>query len=379
MTHHDLFRALSPNMSHWYHEITLKKNMRIFYIRIECFNESIDQGRSFEQQNIEILDCFFKRLSVLSESGGVICINGGSYNISVQFSTFYNCSSNQKGGAIFFVSLNCNLRMICANKCYAGTNYHFSLLKASIDCQIDYISLSSCSYQTKGNSPMALELGNQFMDNCNDSMNNAVQVSGIEITNPTSFLANYCTFSINNASQYVCIWFWNNPGKIKYSNINNNNSPSGHGIIYSYGGFPKMQYCIFDSNQNTLFSTVSGLLEVSDCSISHIGLIFTYTPVTTSNSSIDKKPTYQIEFFSSRYCIADNPIIHKTLENTLIETPIVSNHETPTNSIFNTPIDSIPRTYDENQKIYYECSLRVGIMRNISVIFGLIILFAQIF
>ena len=85
-----------------------------------CENESIDQGRSYVDKNINTSNCFFSRSSSYSGNSGVICVKGGSYSMNVNYSIFYNCVCSQNGGAIYFSSSNSCLRMICANSCSCG-------------------------------------------------------------------------------------------------------------------------------------------------------------------------------------------------------------------------------------------------------------------
>ena len=104
---------------------------------------------------------------------------------------------------------------------------------------------------------------------------------------------------------------------MSYANIVHNNSPSDHGVVYVYGANPKMMYCIFQDNQNTLFCVRSGSLEVSHSYISYSGLLSTSTQVSmANNNSLSKRETYQIQFFNSHYCNADIPIIPQTNVNT---------------------------------------------------------------
>ena len=294
----------------------LNDNEIIWDVGLECEKESIDQGRSYVDQNIYISHCFFSRYLSYSGSGGVIYVNGGSYSMSTNYSMFYNCVCSAGGGAIDFNSLNSDLRMICASSCSASScsasSYHFAGLSASHANQVEYLSVSKCSLTTYGYSSVLLNSGNQIFDNTNSSMNNAKELSVIRIHSPSSFTSSHCTYSNNKVSHWICILFWSSSGTIlmSYSNIVHNNSPSWGGVVTVDGAFPKLMYCIFQNNQNTLFCVVQGSLEVSHSFISHSGSFSVYTAVSTSkNNSFTNRITYQLQFFNSLHCNADIPLI----------------------------------------------------------------------
>jgi len=139
---------------------------------VSLMYESISQARIHFEDSFEINFCFFKRLTQYSANGGVIFIDGGSYSMNLTNSMFYNCSSSSQGGAIWFVSSNSYIRMICANRCFASS-YHFAFLKASHVNQVEFLSLSYCSHTIVGNLPIYLYNGDQRVDYSNVSMNNA--------------------------------------------------------------------------------------------------------------------------------------------------------------------------------------------------------------
>jgi len=116
-----------------YFVLWLNDNEIICNVGLGCESESIDQGRSYVDKNINISNCFFSRSSSYSGHGGVIYVNVGSYSMNVNYSMFYNCFCSSWGGAIYFDSSNSYLRMICANSCSCGASYsgHFAYLLAS--------------------------------------------------------------------------------------------------------------------------------------------------------------------------------------------------------------------------------------------------------
>ena len=280
----------------------------------KCNKSNIDQGRSYEDQDINISDCFFSRTSQYTGDGGVIYVNGGSYSMYVSFSMFFECVCSQNGGSIFFTSSCSSLRMICANRCSAR-DYPFAFLWASQLNQIEYISVSYSYHSSEGNCPLGMHAGNQKVDNTNSSMNSIKQTSGIATIYPSSFSSSYCTFSNNKASSGVCISITSTSGmiSISYANVIHNNSPS-LAVVNVYGtGSRKMMYCIFQNNQNYLFVLWDGSLEVSHSFIDHPSLlfstfIFTDFPISTANNSLISKPTYDFQFYKSHYCHAENPL-----------------------------------------------------------------------
>ena len=144
-------------------------------VGLGCENESLDQGRSYEDKNINISHCFFSRYSLYDGNSGVIYVNGGSFSMNINYSMFYNCVCSNSGGAIYFDSIISCLRMICANSCSCGTSYyyHFAKLIASQMNQVEYLSVSNCSYTTTGYYTILIKFGIQRLDSTNSSMNNA--------------------------------------------------------------------------------------------------------------------------------------------------------------------------------------------------------------
>ena len=302
----------------------------ILSVSLGCENESVSEGRSYFEANIDISHCFFSRSLEFSGIGGVIYISASSYSMNVNYSMFYNCVCSSSGGAIYFKSSNSYLRMICANRCSCGTNCagHFAYLRASLVNKVEYLSVSNCSHTTSGSYPIYLRSGNQRVDNTNSSMNNAVFVSGIYIYSSSSFTSSHCTFSNNKVSQNICIWIQSSSDtvSISYSNIVHNNSPSSRGVIYVAGGVStKLMYCILQNNQNTLFCVSSGSIEVSHSFIDHSGSFSTSIAVsTTNNNSFTNAITYQLQFFNSLHCNADIPLIESKQKNTHYQTQMNS-------------------------------------------------------
>jgi len=288
----------------------LNSNRIVWNSGLGCVNEHIDHVRSYTDVNINIDFCFFSRLRFYPGAGGVIYVNGASYSMYINNSMFFNCTSPGNGGAIFFASLVSCLRRVCVHRCYTTAAYHFAHIEASQENLLDYLSVSYCSYCTTGTYSTYLFKGNTRVDSINSSMNHAGANSGLCISTPTSFTSSHCTFSNNQVTDHMCINFYSDSGTVSwlYTNVVHNNSPSGYGVVYTYGpGIKKMMYCIFQSNQNYLFSMASGSLEVSHSFIDHQSSIFsTFIGISTAlNNSFIERMTYQLQFFNSLYCNTD--------------------------------------------------------------------------
>ena len=248
--------------------------------------------------------------------------------------------------------------MICGNCCSASSYYQFAYLGSSQMNQVEYLSVSNCSYTTSGYSSIDLDYGNQKCDNTNCSMNYANQISGLQINSPSQFTSSHCTFSNNEVSNYICLYFFSDSGTLtmSYANIIHNKSPNT-GVVFANGaGSRKMIYCIFHNNQNNLFCLNAGSLEVSHSFIEH-SLIFSVNTVvsTSTNNSFTITNTYQLQYFNSLHCNADKPYIEATPIQTNNDFPIrsidetskMTNQRTVDQTIRESPKETIPRTYDE--------------------------------
>jgi len=324
----------------------------INYRNSGCINEKIEQGRSYTNINISITDCFFSRSLSHTGNGGVIFIGVSSKSLVMSHSMCFNCTSAGYGGAIYFSSSDSFLRMICANRCSASLGGQFAWFQTSQFTQIEYLSVSFSSPISLVNNPLYISTSAQIVDNTNSSMNNAKQVSGIYINNPSSFTSSYCTFANNKVSESKCIYIFSSIGtsSMSYANIVHNNSPS-IGVVYVQGdGLKKMMNCIFKNNHNYLFYVHSGFLEVSDSFIDHSLSFSTNVNVSTAkNNSWSISTTYQMQFFNSHHCNTDYSLI----DLTPVETISITNEETfrmtierSMTQIIETPKETPYRTYE---------------------------------
>ena len=327
--------------------MTLHNNRRIvFGVGFGCESQNVSLGRSYESMNISISDCFFSRSLELSDNGGVINVNGGSLSLSVNYSMFYECSCSLKGGAIYFKSIVSILKMICASRCSASSNY-FGFFEVTQVNQVEYLSVSNCPHNRSGSVTFQLESGNQSVDNTNSSMNYAIQISGILIYKPSIFTSSHCTFSNNNVSNSKCISIVSSKGvSITSANIVHNNCPS-YGVIYTGdNGIKSFYYCLFLNNANYLFNKVLGSIWVFNSFIDHSVALFSNGQIvsTITNNTFTKSSTYQIQYFDSLHCNADEPLPQRT------NYPIRSLEETISKTNEETMRMTLERSYDPTIK-----------------------------
>lgn len=100
--------------------------------------------------NISISHCSFSRNKGNDGHGGVIYVNSGSNFINIFYTMFYNGTSINSEGVIFYISSNSVLRMLCTFRCSAISE-HFGNLKATHNNQLDYfISFILFTYYNRG-------------------------------------------------------------------------------------------------------------------------------------------------------------------------------------------------------------------------------------
>jgi len=276
-----------------------------------CVNEVVTQGRSYLDSNISIQDCFFSRTVGYNAYGGVIMVTQNSLVLSISNVVFYNCevSNSNYGGAIYFSSLNSNLKMVCAYRC-KGYYYHFALLETLENNNVEYLSMSLCCYSKSTFYSIALVNGYQKFDNSNCSFNYAAECSGLSIFQQKSLSSSFCNMYSNDVSGFICMHLFCNPGSLSRANIIRNSSPS-KGVVYGTGntGTFTLNECIFSSNQNTLFFVLSDrTLIISNCNINHAYLLNSGN-IQTSGSSLTSTNSFKFEFYSTKYCLAENPYV----------------------------------------------------------------------
>lgn len=281
-------------------------------LRRECQNSTSDLFRSYYNSNVSINGCLFSRTVLFSGDGGIIYISNKVLLISIINTVFYECFSSNNGGAIYSDSMNSSLKNICANRCSAKT-YQFAFLWEFNTNIVQFLSMAFCSNDSIGDYSTRFDGGNQIIENTNSSMNNIKQISGIGTLNPLSFACSYCHFSNNQVSSIVCVYFYGKSGTMHHSNVIHNNSPSWGVVSVNNLGSYSMEYCILCNNKNVLFCVRTTSLQIMDCYISHeTSLLSTSKSVSTINISFTLTEIFNLQFFKSHSCNADNPIQNST-------------------------------------------------------------------
>jgi len=267
-----------------------------------CNKERIDSGRSYENEDVMVSNCFFSRIHSSLHKGSVIFIDCEKKKMNISNSMFYSCSSSDDGGAIDVNVLYSDLRMICASNCF-GVHHQFSRVIGKLYIKCGYLSIASCYNEKSRAFSLSLYHSNQYLGNTNSSMN-FMEITPCFLFNwPSAFSGIYCTFSNNNASKGECLSFYNKNSynNVSFMNIVNNISPKE--ILYSNGASLTMENCIIHSNTGYLFSNEDGTLVIDFCIISHIGNLSRSGQINICNkNSFSFSQTYQIPFFSSYYC-----------------------------------------------------------------------------
>ena len=260
---------------------------------------------TFGSTNFYLIDSSF-----ISLTSGAITLSSLTINLLIEKTSFYSCSSNNHGGAVFF---SCSsgasvFHSICGEKCFtSGDNIHGSLIyivtSISLRNEAHYLSCVRCpnSYSNGLRHSLYFQNGIQNLKNINSSLNIINhQTPGIMISSPNSVDSNYCTISNNKVGHSIAIWLSGGSGirKLSQWNIVSNDSPS-YSIIYDGGGYT-MSNCIFKNNSNSLFPTSNLIVEFSK--IIHYGFIGSPTFIS-SNTVLTN--TFQINHFSSANCHAD--------------------------------------------------------------------------
>ena len=269
-----------------------------------CINESIYSGRS--QYSIDTISnisfCFFTRINSSALNGGVLYFATNVGSLYMSNSGFYNVGSSGAGGAFHLSLENVNISFCCANSCFAAS-YHYGYIQVTKTICFEYQSVSYCSKSTIGAISLMIHYGYTFINNFNCSMNSASRLSGMDTFQPSGYKCSLSTFAHNNVSEYSCLGFNRNMAEITKTNIIDNVSPE-RGIFYLRNGANlTIEESIFNQNQNTLlYILVSGIITVRNTFINHdfpnIG------SGTLINVSFTLIPSFQIEFFSTKFCFS---------------------------------------------------------------------------
>ena len=302
-----------------------------FFNLINCLDSNIllESQRLYNNEQINLKNCFFSRTNIYKglnsneidlsgPSGGIIFCYLKNLTLLINECIFYQCKSNSFGGAIFYLCntnqiSGCELFKVCGIESSCSNSGVFAYLcpHSTKKNNIEFVSITNCG--NTGAYAIEFMNGIQKLNSFNSSNNNLPVGSGIIIEYSTSFYGCFCTFSNNHAISYICIYIFGGQMNktLINSNIVNNDSPNGHGIInVNNNGHFEIIKCYFLNNLNKLFSVTSNSLFISNCTISHSSNDLIIGNVNTLNIFLNIIfSTYLLNHFSTFLCKAENPKI----------------------------------------------------------------------
>jgi len=229
---------------------------------------------------------------------------------------FSSCVSTSAGGAVCIQSSNFQsvFHKSCSYRCYINTNswiygqFCHVVNSGSLQNCLYFVSVTQCSPSSisKGSDPISLWSGNQTMRNVNVSQNYVSQESfGIFAQGDTRI--EHCNFEKNRA-YYIGFYIYAGNGIMSYSNIINNDSPNGYGVMTEISANVEYVFCVFLDNTDLLFSTTT-INKVTSCWISHsYGLVGGSSRIETIDIR-GYSPPYSMNMFATRECVAIHPIM----------------------------------------------------------------------
>jgi len=229
-----------------------------------CINESIESGRSYSEKSISIRDCLFTRLGVFSGNGGVIMVSIANFVLNIEKCVFNNNIATN-GGSIFFNSYQTVFKMVCAYKNSADYS-HFAQITVAKNNSIDYLSVSNCSQNLKGDYSLRMNNFHHFCRFINSSQNKAKLDSSL-IVSVGYILLEFSSIYQNFADNIIC-YFSGTGSDLKSVNIIDNNCKTGS-VIVAWSGPCKCHHCVFSNNYNCLFFNNLGSLSVFHSFIYH--------------------------------------------------------------------------------------------------------------
>jgi len=283
----------------------------------ECLSERIITGRSYEDCNVNINNCFFARFDNLNSNGGVILITTNITSLSIIECVFSGCKvlgTSLQGGAINAIAKSSTMKMVCAHNCSSTYYGQFCYIESYLLIEFDYLTITTC-LENIGYYTILSQFGDQKIQNSNISSNVGF-TSGFAACNTEQHMVIYCTFANNHPYNSLIIRTYGGVENVRLSNIISNTSPKGYSIA-SAGGSSTLQFneCIFLYNMDTLFSTeVSSKINVNSCIISHSGLL-TSGAVSQSHNQFTITPSYKNTHYSTFMCAADVTAINRHTEN----------------------------------------------------------------
>jgi len=315
-----------------------------------CVNEKIDVGRSYESA-CTISNCVFVRTQSFGDHGGIIYVMDDL--VSIEETVFYNCSVSSapgmfgetyfNGGAIISGYNPISLNKVCGFGCSAKGNGNFFFVYNCDSLSLEMVSTAKCSDSFIGKTAVYIsQIASVQAFHSNNFSYNKAQSNVIDLHNTHTSDLKYCTFYNNHPQNYGSLSIRGGTITISSSNIIENSSPSGEGVIYmEMQGNRCFYHCLFKDNQDVLFKLVLGSLVVSHCYISHSGSTFAGTAASTSNNTESLIGTYEISFYNTHVC--DHLAMEAPIE-TPVETAIETVKETPFHTPAFSPIETVIET-----------------------------------
>ena len=288
-------------------------NLFLKSICVDTANLPISRtGYTIVEAKTEISNCFFTRTNVYNGWGGVIYSSQKNFNVVIVDCTFFACSCNSWGGAIWLDSINklssSKLLKVCASECFAKYGHFASICPYKGFNDIQYVSISKCS-PFEDAEKYTFYLGKYVsvsVMNLNSSNNKASERSGIHVLCPTTFVGEFWTI-VDNVANSECIFFNYNGQSIDLSNANIVNNKCTYGGVVSLfnGAVVTIHDCIFSQNSNLLFfAQFSSKIYLSNCVINHSDKIRSGT-IYSENIQYTVTSTFVINHPNFQYCPAN--------------------------------------------------------------------------
>ena len=187
-------------------------------------------------------NCLFERNRNAVGAGGSIQLVGKNLFLYVLQSTFYKCTSDGIGGAIYFNSNSSIIEKICVIECRSKLYHHFCHINCidGFENNTSYISLSRSPYTgSDGIQTMHVQGGKLYFHNSNLTYSYCQATPSIAINQPDPLEAKFNTIMSNYASENRIIEI-KGPGlrnNLQFFNIINNTQKMNiNGIVYLTSG-----------------------------------------------------------------------------------------------------------------------------------------------
>ncbi|EAX92241.1 hypothetical protein TVAG_164860 [Trichomonas vaginalis G3] len=259
-----------------------------------------------------LYNCIF--ITIITNSA--IYFTNTSNKFLNSYCSFTNCSSNTKGGSLYFI---CNSSIVqyrtCGYKSKTNSYGHHSYVEL-VDKSNNKNYLYESSFYECGNLEKYctnfLQYGNIEVKSINTSFCEANYDSGILLYEPTS-LSNvtYSSFC-NTTSNYFILSLENGNYSFNFCNVlNNKHKESNEETFYAFGSTVLIENCSFLGNKGPgkeFYQVNSGSITVKDSFCDRIDK--TKGSVTTNNVE-NIYSIHHLSHFSSYLCEAEFPIIDK--------------------------------------------------------------------